>query len=88
MEYLEFEGRLFEVTILAEARGDERAAIECFEMGPRGGMIGVIRDTPGKALTASLFQFEDVPVPVIDWWVGIARRGRGESEDASSDPTA
>jgi hypothetical protein len=86
VEYLQCEGRLFEVTLMAEAEGDALATVECFEMGPSGGLIGMIRDFPDGPITATLFDREDVPVAVLEWWIRIAMQGRMRSNDASQHP--
>jgi hypothetical protein len=80
-EYRQHEGRLFEVIVLAPARGDALAEIELFEMGADGGSIGTISNYPGKPLEATLYERESVPVPIIEWWIGIAMHGRRQSDD-------
>jgi hypothetical protein len=86
VEYLQCEGRLFEVTLLAEVESDALATVECFEMGASGGLIGIIRDFPDGPITATLFDREDVPVAVLEWWIRIAMQGRTRSNDASQHP--
>jgi hypothetical protein len=85
VEYLQCEGRLFEVTVMAEAKGDALATVECFEMGAEGGLIGIIRDFPEGPVTATLFERQNVPVPVLEWWIGMALQGRRNSAATDGD---
>jgi hypothetical protein len=70
--YMELQGRLFEVTVLAEADGDALAPIELFELGADGGEIGTISAWSNRPLEAQLHERNDVPVPILDWWFRIA----------------